>query len=82
MTTSAGPFTDDVFFVLTDADGRSETLPLGEDPDLLPRLQKLPGFDNETFIEAMSCTDVAVSVLCAVDQPGPSLLTDPSVPPP
>ena len=42
MTTSAGPFTDDVFFVLTDADGRSETLPLGEDPDLLPRLRSCP----------------------------------------
>jgi hypothetical protein len=62
MTTSAGPFTDDVFFSLTFADGRSEMVPL-EDAELLPRLQELPGFDNETFIQAMGCSEEGVSVL-------------------
>jgi hypothetical protein len=63
VTTSDGPFTDDVFVMLSYADGSSDMVPLNGDHALLSRLQQLPGFDNETFIEAMSCTQEGVSVL-------------------
>ena len=52
MTTSRGPFEEDVFFLLAFDDGTSRTIPL-KDQDLLPRPQQLPGFDNEAFIHAM-----------------------------
>ena len=38
----------------TYGDGTSRTVALGERQELLPRLQQLPGFDNEAFINAMS----------------------------
>jgi hypothetical protein len=57
-TTDAGPFVDDVFWVLggnvsgcvvpSESDGMST---------LLERLQRLPGFDNNAVIEAMSCAE-------------------------
>ena len=57
MTTDEGPFEDDVFWVLSgtqtgclvpsEAEGMKE---------LLPRLQQLPGFDNEAVIRAMGST--------------------------
>lgn len=63
MTTSRGPFDEDVFFVLTYDDGSTQAIPLDEAKDLLPRLQQLPGFDNETFIRAMGVSEEAVSTL-------------------
>ena len=63
MTTSRGPFEEDVFFVLTYTDGSTKAVPLGEGEDLLTELQQLPGFDYETFIEAMAVTEEGVSVL-------------------
>lgn len=63
MTTSAGPVSDDVFFVLTYRDGTTKSVPLGEDDALLNELQQLPGFDNETFIRAMAVSEEGVSVL-------------------
>ena len=63
MTTSRGPFEEDVFFVLTYDDGSSHAIPLGEATDLLPRLQQLPGFDNETFIRTMGVSEDGVSTL-------------------
>jgi hypothetical protein len=58
QTTDAGPFVDDVFWVLgggdsgcvvpSEADGMST---------LLERLQRLPGFDNNAVINAMSCVE-------------------------
>jgi hypothetical protein len=63
MTTSRGPFEEDVFFVLTYDDGSNQAIPLGEAKDLLPRLQRLPGFDNETFISAMGMSEEGVSTL-------------------
>ena len=62
LTTSDGPFTDDVFVMLTYSDGTSSTRPF-TDHTLLSQLQELPGFDNEAFIEAMSCAEEGVSVL-------------------
>ena len=47
MTTSRGPFQDDVFFVLTHDDGSNNAIPPSEAGELLPGLQQLPGFDNE-----------------------------------
>lgn len=63
MTTSGGPAADDVFFVLTYQDGATESVPLGDDDTLLTELQKLPGFDNETFVRAMAVSEEGVSVL-------------------
>jgi hypothetical protein len=63
MTTSRGPFEEDVFFVLTHDDGSNQAIPLGEAKDLLPRLQRLPGFDNEAFISAMGVSEEGVSTL-------------------
>jgi hypothetical protein len=63
MTTSGGPFEEDVFFVLTYGDGSNSTVPLGEAAELLPRLQELPGFDNETFIRAMAVSEEGISWL-------------------
>ncbi|WP_319456533.1 MULTISPECIES: hypothetical protein [unclassified Mycobacterium] len=63
MTTSAGPVSDDVFFVLTYRDGTTKSVPLGEDDALLNEMQELPGFDNETFIRAMAVSEEGISVL-------------------
>jgi hypothetical protein len=63
MTTSRGPFEEDVFFVLSYDDGTNDAFALGEGQEFLPRLQALPGFDNETFIRAMGVSEEGVSVL-------------------
>ena len=46
-TTSLGPFEEDVFFVFTYEDGAPTAIGLGDSDYLLPRLQQLPGFDND-----------------------------------
>lgn len=57
VTTGDGPFAPDVFWVLHGTNGGC-AVPQGAtgDKQLLDRLQALPGFDNRSFIEAMSCT--------------------------
>ena len=57
VTTGDGPFAPDVFWVLHGTDGGC-AVPQGAtgDRQLLERLQTLPGFDNGSFIEAMSST--------------------------
>jgi hypothetical protein len=59
VTTSAGPFAEDVFFVLV---GRKSgcVVPHSKVDPLLPRLQALPGFDNAALIRAMGSADEAV----------------------
>ena len=54
-TTEDGPFDDDVFIVLT-TQAMSCWVPQDVATPLLLRLQQLPGFDNESVIEAMGCT--------------------------
>jgi hypothetical protein len=54
---------DDVFFLLSYGDGRTETVPLGDDDKLLTELQALPGFDNEAFTRAMAVSETGISVL-------------------
>lgn len=53
----------DVFVVLAYDDGTNNTIPLGEAEELLPRLQELPGFDNESFIRAMGVSDESICSL-------------------
>jgi hypothetical protein len=60
LTTDEGPAVDDVFWLLLGERGGcaapSEAIGMEE---LLPRLQKLPGFDNEAVIKAMGSTSNA-----------------------
>jgi hypothetical protein len=57
VTTDEGPLVEDVFIVLHGSDGKGCVVPSSHD-GILPWLQKLPGFDNEAFIQAMSsCED-------------------------
>jgi hypothetical protein len=56
ITTSDGPFAEDVFFVLAAASGDHGCV-VGQgftDEAFLARLQALPGFDDDALIEAMS----------------------------
>ena len=57
VTTSAGPFVPDVFWVLHGTDGGC-SVPQGATGEraLLERLHALPGFDHGAVIEAMTCT--------------------------
>jgi hypothetical protein len=58
LTTAEGPFLPDVFWVLHGSRGGC-VIPQGAtgDEELLKRLQALPGFKNDAFINAMSCTE-------------------------
>ncbi|MPY98571.1 MAG: hypothetical protein GEU97_11345 [Actinophytocola sp.] len=51
-----GPWSEDVFLMLAGADGTGTAVPSGDPAAdaLIERLQTLPGFDNERFIEAMT----------------------------
>lgn len=57
ITTDEGPFVDDVFWLMM-----FKTIIMipqgipGED-NLLARMQKLPDFDNDAVIEAMTCSE-------------------------
>jgi hypothetical protein len=44
-------------------DGPSTAIGLGDSDYLLPRLQQLPGFDNEAFIRAMAASAEGTRVL-------------------
>lgn len=57
ITTDEGPFVDDVFWVLSGTDTGC-LVPSEADgaKELLARLQKLPGFNNESVIKAMGST--------------------------
>jgi len=58
LTTCDGPFAEDVFFLLEGRDGTGCVVPQGapESATLLERLQRLPDFDNQAVIRAMSNT--------------------------
>ncbi|QTN30919.1 hypothetical protein HZ994_00780 [Akkermansiaceae bacterium] len=59
-TNSLGPFAPDVFWILH-GDGRGCIIPQGATGDgkLLERLQQLPNFNSEKFMEAMASTSEA-----------------------
>lgn len=60
LTTDAGPLDVDLFWIVTDRDGRqSLVVPMGADGEheLLQAMQaRLTGFDNMAVVEAMSST--------------------------
>jgi hypothetical protein len=64
LTTEAGPLQVDLFWVLTDRDGRhSLTIPMdasGEHALLKAMQARLSGFDNMAVVEAMSSTGYGV----------------------
>ncbi|OQO92267.1 hypothetical protein [Saccharomonospora piscinae] len=51
-----GPWKEDVFLMLAAADGTGTAVPSGDPAAdaLIERLQMLPGFDHDTFVEAMT----------------------------
>lgn len=55
-TTADGPFGVDMFWILAGrAGGCVVPAEAAGESELLERLQKLPGFDNQVLIDAMSC---------------------------
>ena len=58
VSTSSGPFADDLFWQL-ETPSLSVLIPcsMEEDEQLLDKMQSLPGFDNRVFIQAMTCTE-------------------------
>ena len=64
LTTDAGPFEADLFWIVTDRDGRQSLIvPMGAEgePALLQSMQaRLAGFDNMAVVEAMNSTSNAV----------------------
>ncbi|MGZ3420651.1 MAG: hypothetical protein ACXVEF_05760 [Polyangiales bacterium] len=60
VTTSEGPFAEDVFYVLREGDhGVVVSQEAATEIALLDWLQRLPGFRNEAVIEAMGSVDDA-----------------------
>lgn len=61
LTTDAGPFFSDFFWILIAQDGSKccVSSELEGADRLLERLQALPGFDNEAVIAASGCTSNA-----------------------
>ena len=58
MTNDLGPFVEDVYWVLHGKDsGCVIPQEVKESDKLLEKLQSLPNFNSEAFIEAMSCTE-------------------------
>jgi len=51
-----GPWKEDIFIMLAGANGSGTAIPSGDPAadELIERLQGLPGFDNDRFIEAMT----------------------------
>ena len=62
LTTSDGPFAPDCFWLLRGPETTGCCIPQGAtgDAELLDRIQKLPGFNNQAFIEAMGSTQEAI----------------------
>jgi hypothetical protein len=56
-TTNAGPFGEDVYWLLVDGNRRGVAVPQGAAPEgFLGRMQALPGFDSDAVITAMGST--------------------------
>jgi hypothetical protein len=62
LTNSDGPFAPDCFWLLHGPGTTGCCIPQGAtgDAELLARMQQLPGFNNQVFIEAMGSTQEAV----------------------
>lgn len=59
MTTSEGPWAEDVWWLLIGADGTGVAVPNGQVGDLVGRVARLPGADLNAVILAMGSTDDA-----------------------
>lgn len=79
LTTEDGPLADDVFLVLRGADGSGCVVPNSIAMELVGRLVRLPGFDHQAFIQAMSSTGKA-SFVCWKGSPGDALVAAQSLP--
>ena len=68
-----GPWREDVFLMLAGVDGTGTAVPSGDPAAdaLIERLQTLPGFDNEKFVEAMT-TDADEAYLVWKADPAPN----------
>jgi hypothetical protein len=73
VTVDHGPFAEDLFFVLGDVHGHRCLLPGAKAAALLPRLQRLPGFDNRQVQRAADCVDEAHFV-CWRGRPGQAVV--------
>ena len=64
-TTPDGPWQEDVFFLLMRQGGGGCAVPAGHPSadELMSRLQALPEFDNDAFVEAMTSTEDALFVV-------------------
>ncbi|WP_424184648.1 hypothetical protein ACOBQX_22490 [Actinokineospora sp. G85] len=64
-TTPEGPWKEDVFFLLMREGGGGCAVPAGHPSadDLMSRLQSLPSFDNDAFVEAMTTTEDGLFVI-------------------
>lgn len=62
LTNSDGPFAPDCFWLLIGPEKTGCCIPQGAtgDAELLSRMQQLPGFNNQVFIEAMGSTQEAI----------------------
>lgn len=59
MTTSEGPWAEDVWWLLIGADGTGVAVPNGQVGDLVGRVARLPGADLTAVVRAMGSTDDA-----------------------
>jgi hypothetical protein len=74
ITVAQGPFAEDLFFVLDDREGRRCMLPGARAAELLPRLQRLRGFDNGQVQRAADCLDDDAHFVCWNGRPGEALV--------
>jgi hypothetical protein len=63
-TTPNGPWNEDAFFLLVGQDGGGCAVPSRHPAadDLMERLQTLPNFDNDRFVEAMTSLEDSLFV--------------------
>lgn len=64
-TTPEGPWKEDTFFLLVSEGGGGCAVPAGDPSadDLMTRLQTLPNFDNDAFVEAMTTIEDGLFVI-------------------
>ncbi|WP_143219408.1 hypothetical protein [Actinokineospora bangkokensis] len=64
-TTPEGPWKEDVFFLLMREGGGGCAVPAGHPSadELMSRLQSLPGFDNDAFVESMTTVEDGLFVV-------------------
>jgi hypothetical protein len=74
VTVNQGPFAEDLFFMLGDARGNRCLLPGAKAAALLPRLQRLPGFDNRQVQRAADCIVDEGQFLCWRGRPGQAVV--------